>query len=149
MGLYQGWSPQSDEDAAAFLAKMAAVPLLVPGEWTQLGIAEPGSDTLIGDVGIFIDARLRFAEIGFSVGTQSQGRGIATDAVTATLGLVFRHAAVPRIIAVTDDRNAACICLLERVGMRRMFTAPARFRGESCREHTYEIIAPQLQRPGA
>jgi RimJ/RimL family protein N-acetyltransferase len=142
VGLYQGWSPQSDDDAAQFLARMAETRLLAPGTWTQLGITERGSDLLIGDIGIFVDSHSEFAEVGFSINASFQGRGLASDAVKTALGFVFQHSGVLRFRAVTDDRNTACIRLLERIGMKRLLTASAQFRGEPCLEHTYEILAP-------
>jgi RimJ/RimL family protein N-acetyltransferase len=141
VGLYQGWSPQPDEEAERFLVKMADVPLLGAGAWTQLGITERGSSLLIGDIGVFVDAGGEFAEIGFSMSGAYQGRGLATEAVGVVVGFVFRYVGVRRVIAVTDDRNASCIRLLERIGMTRRSTDTAQFRGEPCLEHTYEVLA--------
>ena len=32
LGRYQGWTPQSDADAATFLANMAQAPMFTPGD---------------------------------------------------------------------------------------------------------------------
>ena len=63
LGRYQGWSPMSDEEATAFLREMNTAPLLNPGNWTQIGIAEPDSGLLIGDIGVFLDQDGRYAEV--------------------------------------------------------------------------------------
>ncbi len=146
VGLYQGWTAQSDEDAERFLTTMSAVPLFGRGAWTQLGIADVHSDVLIGDIGVFVAGDGTHAEIGFSLSAQWQGRGLATHAVDTALGLVFASSGVPRVIAVTDDRNSACLRLLERIGMTKVLTAPAQFRGAPCIEHTLEITAVQHER---
>ena len=139
VGLYQGWEPQSDLEASQFIADMSGVALFAPGEWVQLGIADSRTDALIGDVGIRVAADGRTAEIGFTLGVAAQGVGFGTEAVREAIALVFEHARVAQIIAVTDARNLPAVRLLERVGMRRLDTVAAVFRGQPCLEHTYAI----------
>jgi len=43
------------------------------------------------------------------------------------------------VVAITDARNSTAIRLLERIGMRRLRTRDAVFRGEACREHSYAL----------
>lgn len=142
LGRYQGWSPMTDAEAAAFLAEMQAIPLLQPGQWTQLGIAEPDGRRLIGDIGLRIDADGGGAEIGFTLARDAQGRGIATAAVGDAIRLVFETGAAQRVLGIADARNAASIRLLERVGMRRLAIRHTRFRGEACVEHVYAVARP-------
>jgi len=40
VGLYQGWSQQSDADALNFLQEMGAAEFFRPGTWFQIGIAD-------------------------------------------------------------------------------------------------------------
>jgi len=131
---YQGWSPQSDAQALAFLEEMSTVPLLAPGRWTQLGMADPDTSALLGDVGVFVGDDASFAEIGFTLAREAQGAGRAVAAVGAIVPLVFAHTRVERIDGVTDARNAASIRLLERTGFRRGLTRSADFKGERCTE---------------
>lgn len=131
---YQGWSPQSDAQALAFLEEMALAPLLAPGHWTQLGIADPASSALLGDIGLFIADDASFAEIGFTLARRAQGAGRATAAVEAAVSLVFASTPAARVDGVTDARNLASIRLLERAGFRRVETRPAEFKGERCTE---------------
>ena len=139
VGRYQGWSPQPDAEAEAFLQRMNGAPLFPTGEWFQVGIALRDSDLLIGDLGWCIDASGTEAEIGFTLSARSQGRGLGTEAVLAAIALLFEHTPVARVVAITDARNSPAISLLERVGMRRLETRPALFRGEACLEHTYAL----------
>lgn len=137
LGRYQGWSPMSAAKAAAFLDEMSAAPLFRPGEWAQIGIAEPSGSRLLGDIGLFLAEDGREAEIGFTLARAAQGRGLATAAVREALRLVFESVPVLRVVGITDARNLASIRLLERVGMARRDTREAVFREETCIEHVY------------
>src|SRR5512145_2634303 len=120
VGQYQGWSPLDDTHALAFLRDMQTAPLLCPGAWCQLGIADRATGELIGDVGVCIAADSGYAEIGF----------------------ILEHTSVQTIIAITDARNAASIRLLERLGMHLTETKAAVFKGEPCIEHTFVFPRP-------
>jgi RimJ/RimL family protein N-acetyltransferase len=137
VGRYQSWAPEPDDEAAAFLERMGAIPLFPTGEWVQLAIADPPTDGLIGDIGLYIDDDV--AEIGFTLSPRWQRRGLATEAVSAAIQLVFEQTEAERIIGITDARNSASVRLLERVGMHRVATDKAVFRGEECIEHTFAI----------
>lgn len=139
VGRYQGWTAQSDDAATAFFEEMYRIKLLQRGAWTQLAIARREDDGLIGDIGIRIAEDGSEAEIGFTLGRAAQRQGLATEAVTAACDLVFERTEVRRILAITDARNASAIRLIERIGMRRIATADAVFRGEPCIEYTYEL----------
>jgi aminoglycoside 6'-N-acetyltransferase len=138
VGLYQGWEPQSDVDASRFIRGMSCIALFAPGQWVQLGIADR-TNALIGDVGVCVAADERTAEIGFTLSAAAQGVGLGTEAVQETIALLFDHARVSEIIALTDTRNLPAVRLLERVGMRRRETVAAVFRGQPCFEHVYAI----------
>jgi RimJ/RimL family protein N-acetyltransferase len=49
------------------------------------------------------------------------------------------------VIAVSDDRNVACLRLLERLGLQRVATERAMFRGEPCLEHKYQLERATLR----
>jgi aminoglycoside 6'-N-acetyltransferase len=139
VGRWQGWTPQPDAHALAFLNEMATVPLFQPGEWTQLGIADALTGQLIGDLGIHVSADGREAEFGFSLARSAQGRGIAGAAVRAAVAQVFEHTAVERIHAQTDARNTACIRLLERLGAQLLQRIDTTFRDAPCVELRYQL----------
>jgi RimJ/RimL family protein N-acetyltransferase len=139
VGRYQGWSPQADAEALAFIEQMAGMALFPPGAWLQLGIAERTTDGLIGDIGVHVAIDRTRAEIGFTLAPCAQGRGLGTEAVDTTVRLLFAHTTVTQVIGITDARNLPSIRLLERLGMRRVDVRQALFRGEPCVEHTYAI----------
>jgi [ribosomal protein S5]-alanine N-acetyltransferase len=113
---------------------MHAIPLLKPGTWMQVAIADPQADVLLGDAGLFVAADQSHAEIGFTLARAAQGAGLATAAVRSAMDLVFAHTPVARIVGITDLRNTASIRLLERVGMRPVDSHEAVFKGEPCVE---------------
>lgn len=143
IGLYQGWMPEPDAQALAFIETMASTALFAPGAWFQVGIADERTDRLIGDIGWCVATDGASAEIGFSLCAQSQGQGLATEAVGAALRLLFAHTGVASVIGITDARNTASVRLLERLGMRRTATASAVFRGAACTEHHFVASRPE------
>jgi RimJ/RimL family protein N-acetyltransferase len=139
VGQYQGWSPTSDAEAMVFLTEMSTIALFEPGKWCQIGIAEPGSLCLIGDIGLYLSHDGYHAEIGFTLRPQSQGLGLGTAAVREAVKFVFAQTGVDRVLGITDERNAPSIRLLERIGMRMGESRSATFRGEPCVERVYVI----------
>lgn len=137
LGRYQGWSVQSEDEALVFLDEMNRIALLQPGQWTQIAIADPATDQLLGDIGLFIADDQRLAEIGFTLARAAQGAGVATAAVCAAIELVFELTPVAKIIGVTDARNGASIRLLERVGMQHVESRCVMFNGEDCVEWVF------------
>jgi [ribosomal protein S5]-alanine N-acetyltransferase len=139
VGRYQGWEPQSDAEARAFLAEMARAAFGRPGEWLQIAIAVAATDELLGDIGLFVMRSGCEAEFGITLARAAQGRGLAEEAArTLTAGL-RAHTGVRRLIAITDTRNTASARLLERLGMTLEAEVAADFRGEPCRERQYAM----------
>jgi RimJ/RimL family protein N-acetyltransferase len=139
---YQGWVPQPDSEASAFLNEMGSAELFQPGIWGQIGIADGSNEKLIGDVGICISANGQYADIGFTLSNTYHGKGLASEAVRETISMLFEVSDIQRVIGITDSRNISSIQLLERVGMKLASTDKAMFRGQDCDEHTYIIERP-------
>ena len=140
VGRYQGWSALDHNAATAFIACMATAAFAVPGEWFQIAVADRLTDRLVGDIGICLrDDVARTAEIGFSMASAAQRRGLGTEAVGAALALLFELECVDRIEGITDARNTPSIRLLERVGMCLDGTREALFKGETCTEYVYAL----------
>lgn len=139
VALYQGWTPMADADAIAFLEHMNAAPMFQPGEWIQLGIAEPDGLGLVGDIGLLLSGDGRHAEIGFSVARAMQGKGVGTSAVRLAIDLVFERTKVERVLGITDARNEPSIRLLHRIGMHLDAIRSILHRGEPCLERVYAL----------
>jgi RimJ/RimL family protein N-acetyltransferase len=144
---YQGWSPMSETEGAAFISAVANVDSLIPGEWIQLGIADANTDQLLGDIGVFLSDDECIAEIGFTLSSNAQGKGIATEAVRAALQLVFTTSPAQIVRAITDARNQASIRLLERLQFVFVSKSDTVFKGEPCTEYCYEFPRERLELP--
>ena len=145
VGRYQGWEPQSDEDASQFIEEMSSAEFLLPGQWLQIGIADKESDQLIGDIGLCLKGDALSAEIGFSLCSKSQGKGLAFEAVSLALQLLFEQSSLEKIEGITDSRNAPSIHLLECLGMTRIKVIETEFRGSPCTEYLYSISRSEFE----
>ncbi len=74
LAIYQGWSPMSLQEAKQFVEDMTNVDGLRAGDWIQLAIAEASSSSLIGDIGLFLEADGSTAEVGFTLCREAHGR---------------------------------------------------------------------------
>ncbi len=136
---YQGWRPQSDAEARAFIAEMSQAEFGLPGEWLQIAIADIAADGLQGDIGIFVMRSGREAEFGITLARDAQGRGLAEEAARTMAAGLRAHTGVRRLIGITDTRNTASARLLERLGMTLEAEVAADFRGEPCHERHYAM----------
>ena len=118
---YQGWDATfSMADAERFVAEQEGVELGTPGEWVQLAAVDRVDGTLHGDCAACVSAdEPASAEIGVTFARASQGRGYATEALTALLSTLFDEHGIERVHAECHRRNDAVHALLERVGLRR------------------------------
>jgi RimJ/RimL family protein N-acetyltransferase len=118
---FQGWeAPYPVERARRMLAELADSHPDTPGHWFQIAVALPGTDELIGDLGLHVPAEQPCqAELGFTFAAAHQRRGYATEAVRRVLDYLFLDRGKHRVVASCDDRNTRSAALLRRVGMRR------------------------------
>jgi RimJ/RimL family protein N-acetyltransferase len=118
---YQSWEvPYRPSQARQFLQELEAIHPDTPGEWFQFAVALRHTDRLIGDCGAHVQAEdPRQAEIGFTLASQDQGHGYATEAVRRLLHYLLIERGKHRVRATCDDRNTGSAAVLERVGMRR------------------------------
>lgn len=135
----QGWSATSDEQALQFLNKMAATALFLPMQWCQLGIADPVSNRLLGDMGLCLCEDGKTLEFGISLNRAMQGKGYASAALRLAIALVFEHGVVERVMAITDERNLAAQSLLVSCGFAQVERIDTRFRDKPCIEIVYEL----------
>jgi len=136
---FQGWNVTTDDEARAFLEEMHASPLLLPGSWSQLGIADPASDRLIGDIGVRVAADESEAELGISLALPFQGLGLAAEALRAIIALLLEHTKVSRLVARCDTRNGAALRLMDRLGFTPEGDHPAVVHGEECVDRVFVL----------
>jgi RimJ/RimL family protein N-acetyltransferase len=118
---YQGWqAPYPAGQARQFLRELQATHPDTPGQWFQFAVALRHTDRLIGDCAAHVHADdPRQAVIGFTVATEHQRHGYATEAVRRLLHYLLIERGKHRVSATCDDRNTRSAAVLERVGMRR------------------------------
>lgn len=139
LGRYQGWTPMPEAEAIEFLTQMGEATRFTAGEWLQLGIADPATDALLGDIGLHLSEDGSTGEIGFTLQPSAQGRGVASRAVREALELFFSATAATQVLGVTDARNLPSIHLLERLGFAWVETRDTVFHGEPCTERVYAL----------
>ena len=139
LGRYQSWLPMSETEALAFLVAMEGTALFQPGQWVQLGIAEPLTDILVGDIGLRLSEDSQTGEVGFTLAPSAQGRGVATGAVQEALQLLFTATPVSQIVGITDVQNTPSARLLQRLGFECRETRNAIFRGQECMEQVFVL----------
>ncbi|WP_371404825.1 GNAT family N-acetyltransferase [Kribbella sp. NBC_00662] len=114
---YQGWeAPVALDEAQETVERFAAGDPEAPG-WFQYAVDMDG--VLIGDLGLNLHENLMQAELGFTLATQYQGKGYASEAVRGLLEHLFVERELHRVSAEADARNTASSRLLERVGFTR------------------------------
>jgi RimJ/RimL family protein N-acetyltransferase len=121
---YMRWEVRDHEESAQNLAKRIAMTRLKhDGDGLIYAIELPdpegGHGRVIGDLSIFLKS-VEFGqlEVGWVLHPAAHGRGYATEAALAVLGLGFNQLKAHRISAQLDPRNEASARLCERLGMK-------------------------------
>lgn len=110
------WTPA---DAEKQLAKRLAR-TGVDGAGAALALVAEHQGKVVGDVALWTTGdTVSRGEIGWVFHPGHTGKGFATEAVRAVLGLAFEHYGMHRVVAQLDARNERSARLCERVGMSR------------------------------
>jgi len=140
---YQGWESINEQEAQSFLPEQETLQPGVPGQWFQFAIELKETGRLVGDCGLRVHPlETQQADIGFTLSRDYQSKGLAAEAVSCLLDYAFGPLGLHRIVAVTDCRNARCVTLLERLGLRREghFLQNVWFKGKWGDEYLYAIL---------
>lgn len=105
---------QSVAAARRLLAEMAAEPPFTPG-WRQFVLEERG--TIVGDIGLNWPEHGDYAEIGFELAPDAQGRGLARRAVRLLTGWLLGDAGLLGVIAITHKDNRPARAVLAEAGL--------------------------------
>lgn len=87
------------------------------GKWAVI-VKE--SNTLIGYCGIAVEQidQVDEREIGFRLDPEFWGRGLATEAASATIQYGFEQLKFPYILGIVEGKNAASVRVLKKLGMQ-------------------------------
>jgi RimJ/RimL family protein N-acetyltransferase len=143
------WTSLADADA--YLAPLLAPPASDDDEPTSVpwALADLATDALLGTATIFaLQREQQRAEVGYSLASAHQGRGLAREAVTLALGHAFDVLGLRRVEADVDPRNLPSCKLLERLGFKREGLLRERWNvnGEICDTALYGLLARELIR---
>jgi len=140
---YQSWDSFDEREARAFIREMASGQPGEPGDWFQFAIESKELGGLVGDCALQVDGQEPYrAELGFTLASEHQGKGFASEAVSRLLDYAFESLDLHRIFAIADCRNKPSWTLLERVGLRREghFLESVWFKGEWSDEYLYAVL---------
>lgn len=115
VALYQSWTAMDRDAARTFLSEVAVMPIPCAGRWAQIAVARPDG-TAIGDIGLFLSADQREAEIGISLSRAVQGRGLGRSAVALAARYLFDNSVIERCLLWSDVRNAASLAMIASLG---------------------------------
>jgi ribosomal-protein-alanine N-acetyltransferase len=115
---YVPWGPNTEQDTHDFLARTMIAAVAEPRLEYVFGVElreEPG---LLGSVGLYIRPEdTDQAMLGYAYDRNAWGRGIATEAALAMVGMGFDLLGFRRIWASCDPDNQGSRRVLEKVGM--------------------------------
>ena len=123
--LPSSWPPgEYDRDALEFFrAQLAQAPEAVGWfGWYVISLGDDGSrQSVVAGAGFLGPPSLGgVVEIGFSVVPEERRKGYASEAIRALVRHAFRQPTVERVIAHTNDSNAASSAVLIRSGFRQV-----------------------------
>jgi len=113
-------SPMSGREARRYLADQAAMSEDLLDCWHGFAVQHLEQDRLIGDIGVYLDAKLAgVGDVGFQFRPDQHRCGYGYEAMAAFLPYLFYSLGLDRITASCDRANTASFTLLERLGLRR------------------------------
>ena len=148
---YQSWdAPFPLEKAETAVRNFAAGSPERPG-WFQYAVELTAEQVLIGDVAVRLHDNLQQAEIGFTFAPAHQGRGYATEAVSAVLERLFGRQGLHKVTGECDARNQRSAALLERLGFSRegLLRQQTFIKGEWTDDLLYGLLSTEWRTPPA
>ena len=144
---YVPFEPMSRDRILELIAgRWARTELTHEGQSLTLGAEVAETGELAGDVVLFWHSREHAGgELGYVFDPALGGRGYATEAANAMLGLGFEAMGLHRIIARIDERNEPSVKLARRLGMRQeaRLVDNEIFKGEWSTEVDFAMLASE------
>ncbi|MFM9959549.1 MAG: diaminopimelate epimerase [Phycisphaerales bacterium] len=109
--------PYMPGDAAKFLRRVGNG--AATGDSCGWAMCEPGTDRLVGSVGIRIDREIRTAEAGYCTLPECWGKGYTTEALRAVIGHAFGGLGLRKLHADFHATNVGSGRVLEKCGFTR------------------------------
>lgn len=139
---FQGWEPMAVSECTTYLTTHSIQCSHAPGTWRQLAVAEITTDSLVGDIGVWLSEDGKNAQVGLTIAPGFQGKGYASESLRGLSELLFSSTPVVEIRASTDARNLSCIAALKRAGFHETEKLRAEYKGELCTEIVFMVSKP-------
>ena len=105
------------ETRAALLTRLDKGTAAAEGDWLILAVVFAAENRVVGEVLLKRESDAeRTGELGYVIAASHQGRGLATEAADAMLGLAFGEFALERVTARIDEPNLASRRMIARLG---------------------------------
>ena len=88
-------------------------------------------EVLVGAVGVTLNRAARTGRLGYWVGREFWGHGVATEAATRLVSWSFANLEIDRITAAVATDNPASAAVLRRIGFRQTGTGEQHFASRS------------------
>jgi RimJ/RimL family protein N-acetyltransferase len=146
---YEFWQPKTLQEVEEFIRQCCEVIENTPHTWLQYAVCL-NDGQMIGDVGIHFMEDDGHVEIGYSIAPKFQGKGYATEAVTALISHIFSDLKKHRITASIDPANIKSAALVLRLGFRKEahFIKSILFNGTWMDDVIYAILAEEWVKRG-
>lgn len=109
---------EPDRDIEATRARLARwIDMQTEHGFSKWALLDRDSGAYLGDAGLTVLQATGEIELGYRFGRAHWGRGLATEVATAWLAHALGPLGLDRVIGFADERNAASIRVLEKIGM--------------------------------
>jgi RimJ/RimL family protein N-acetyltransferase len=89
--------------------------------WSLWALEERSTGRFVGDCGLQpLELRGPEIELSYDLHPDLWGRGVATEAAKAVLGLAFQELGMERVVAVVKPAHTASRRVLEKVGLTQI-----------------------------
>jgi RimJ/RimL family protein N-acetyltransferase len=115
---YQGWERTDAEAIRGQIHEMSSRAPGEPGGWVQFTVEQREDGRLVGDVGLSpAEGEPGVIKVGYTTAPAFQGRGYASEAISALVAYAFRTLGADVVRAYASAENLASIRVAEKVGM--------------------------------
>jgi RimJ/RimL family protein N-acetyltransferase len=114
---YLFFGPRDEDGTAEYLEGLLASQRERPRSRFELAVEETATGSVIGACDLsFIERNV--VDLGYMLGSDSWGKGYATEIALALIDAAFFDLRAERVISTVDINNSASIRVLEKIGMR-------------------------------
>ena len=137
---YQGWDRTDPDGVREEIERMSERAPGDPAGWVQLSVEERVTQALVGDVGLSpAEGEADVIKLGYTMSPAFQGRGYATEAVTALVTYAFETLATEVVRIYANEVNVPSIRVAEKAGLRLIERIERSYDGEVWIGVRYEL----------